>query len=91
MCAVEQLTGTCVVAFVSVVKKLVRLLTSEKKNEENRNLTGRLVRVVKLSGFVCRRLRVRIPWQIRTVVTEISRGFRNSAHLNGRRLLHLRS
>ena len=35
MCAFEQLTGTCVVPFVSMVKKLVRLSTSE--NDEDRN------------------------------------------------------
>lgn len=46
MCAVEHLTGTCVVPFVSVVKKLVRLSTSE--NEEKSEFTGRLVGVVKL-------------------------------------------
>jgi len=67
MCVFEQLTGTCVVGFVSVVKKRVRLSTSE--NDENRSSLDVLLVVVKVSGFVIWRLCVRVSWYIRTVVT----------------------
>jgi len=35
VCASEQLTGTCVVPFESVIKKLVRLSTLENDEKQN--------------------------------------------------------